>query len=403
MKMHSCLFKGLILTTALAAAPALFAATSFTQVTEVFPPDPSDGQFFGRATTINDDVAVMGAPDGFDPFALGGDGAAYVFAKSGTGWVFQQKLVASDSNGSNHFEFGFAVDLAGNTMAVGAPGRRVGGKFGAVYIFTRPDPASPWTEQAIITSSTPRPFGQSVALRGGTLVVGALEDRLQGGTSDSGIAFVFVRSGGEWIEQGNLMSEDIPPHNRYGISVGIKGNTVVVGVEAPQTPTEPSAVYVFSRQGTTWTQETKLSSVNNSTTFGHSVSLSGGSLVVGDLNSSTASIYEHVGHDWQLTQTVVGDPGTEFGLSVAQREDSLLIGARRATVNGVQSGAAYLYGLDGETGMWTLTQTLSPADGQTFDSYGGSVSLGSTSAIVGAYRHSQPSGPVSGAAYVYLP
>jgi hypothetical protein len=242
MKLHRSLFKGLILSTALAAAPALFAATSYTQVSEVVPSDPSDGQFFGEATAINDDVAVVGAPDGFDPFSLGGDGAAYVFAKSGTGWVFQQKLIASDSNGSNHFEFGFAVDIAGNTMAIAAPGRRTGGKFGAVYIFTRPDPASPWTEQAIITSSTPRPFGQSVALRGGTLVVGALEDRLPGGTSDSGIAFVFVRSGGEWIEQGNLMSEDIPPHNRYGISVGIRGNTVVVGVEIPQTPTEPSAV-----------------------------------------------------------------------------------------------------------------------------------------------------------------
>src|SRR5437016_4689520 len=103
MKLHTSLFKGLILSASLAAQPALFAATSFTQVTEVFPADPSDGQFFGRATAINDDVAVVGAPDGFDPFALGGDGAAYVFAKSGTGWVFQQKLVASDSNGSNHF------------------------------------------------------------------------------------------------------------------------------------------------------------------------------------------------------------------------------------------------------------------------------------------------------------
>jgi FG-GAP repeat len=185
--------------------------------------------------------------------------------------------------------------------------------------------------------------------------------------------------------------------------VGIRGNTVVVGVEIPQTPTEPSAVYVFSRQGRTWSQETKLSPANNSTTFGHSVSLSGGTLVAGDLNSCTASIYEHVAHDWQLTQTVAGDPGTEFGLSVAQREDSLLVGARRATVGGVQSGAAYLYGLDAETGMWTLTQTLSPADGQRFDSYGVSVSLGTTSAIVGAYRHAQPSGPVSGAAYIYQP
>jgi hypothetical protein len=405
MKLHRSLFKGLILSTALAAAPALFAATSYTQVTEVFPSPPSDGQFFGEATAINDNVAVVGAPDGFDPFFVYGTGAAYVYVKSDAGWVFQQKLVASDGPGSGGFEFGFAVDIAGNTMAVGAPGRKAAGKTGAVYIFTRPDPASPWAEQAIITSSTPRPFGMSVALRGGTLVAGALEDRVSlGGPSDTGMAFVFVRSGGEWIEQGNLISEDIPDHYRYGVSVGIRGNTVVVGAENPIfSPSAPSAVYVFSRQGTTWSQETKLSAANNSVTFGHSVSLSGGTLVAGDPNSSAASTYEHVGHDWQLAQTVVGDPGSRFGSSVAQREDNLLIGANRATVGGVQSGAAYLYGLDQETGTWTLTQTLAPADGQTGDNYGIAASLGSTAAIIGAYRHSQPSGPVSGAAYIYQP
>ncbi len=397
--------KTLAMLALLTVAPPLFAATSFTQVTEVFPSPPSDGQFFGEATAINGDVAVVGAPDGFDPFFVYGTGAAYVYVKSDTGWVFQQKLVASDGPGSGRFEFGFAVDIAGNTLAVGAPGRRADGKTGAVYIFTRPDPASPWAEQAIITSSTPRPFGMSVALRGGTLVAGALEDRLIfGGPSDTGMAFVFVRSGGEWIEQGNLISEDIPDHFRYGVSVGIRGNTVVVGAENPDSgPKTASAVYVFSRQGTTWSQETKLSSANNSVTFGHSVSLSGGSLVAGDPNSSAASIYEHVGHDWQLAQTVVGDPGSRFGNSVAQREDSLLVGANRATVGGVQSGAAYLYGLDQETGTWTLTQTLSPNDGRTGDNYGIAVSLDITAATIGAYRHSQPSGPVSGAAYIYQP
>src|SRR5712691_7262480 len=106
MKLHNSLFKGLILSTALATAPALFAATSFTQVTEVFPPDPSDGQFFGRPTAINDDVAVVGAPGTFDWFSpLGGNDGVYVFVKSGTNWVFQQKLVASDSGGTNHFAF----------------------------------------------------------------------------------------------------------------------------------------------------------------------------------------------------------------------------------------------------------------------------------------------------------
>jgi len=138
------------------------------------------------------EIAVVGAPVGFNWFNQPSsiDGAAYVYVKTNGGWVFQQKLEASDGNAqSTGFgnQFGFAVAVAGNTIAVGAPTRRNAGNFGAVYIFKRSDTGTDWTEQAIVTSSTPRPFGMSVALQGGTMVAGALEDHLSGGgTSDTG-------------------------------------------------------------------------------------------------------------------------------------------------------------------------------------------------------------------------
>src|SRR5437016_530984 len=101
MKSHNTMFKGFILSAALAAAPVLFAATSFTQVTEVLPSDPAAGETFGGALAIGDDVAVVGASSNPNPspFVSPGsvDGAAYVFVKTDGGWVFQQKLVASDS------------------------------------------------------------------------------------------------------------------------------------------------------------------------------------------------------------------------------------------------------------------------------------------------------------------
>jgi FG-GAP repeat len=85
------------------------------------------------------------------------------------------------------------------------------------------------------------------------------------------------------------------------------------------------------------------------------------------------------------------------------RESSLLIGARSATENGVQSGAAYLYGLDEDSGTWTLDQTLAPTDGQATDNYGAAVSLSSTAAIIGAPRHFHSPNPQSGGAYIYEP
>ena len=164
MKAYNSLLKGLILSATLAPAPALFAADPYTQVAEIFPSDPAAGQFYGLAVAISDDVAVVGAPSNFSPLQPPPptDGAAYVYVKTNGGWTFQQKLVASDGNARNTGSgnmFGLAVAMAGDTIVVGAPSRRSDGKTGAVYVFKRSDSETAWTEQAIITSSTPRPFG----------------------------------------------------------------------------------------------------------------------------------------------------------------------------------------------------------------------------------------------------
>jgi hypothetical protein len=381
--MKNYLLKRLTMLALLTIAQPLFAAAPYTQVTEVFPPDPAAAHLFGLAAAISDDVAVVGTP-------LTLSGAAYVYVKTDTGWVFQQKLVASDAASQDPRvpgnQFGWALAVAGDTIVVGAPRRVIGdGKNGAVYVFKRSETGT-WTEQAIITSRTPRPFGQSVALQGGTLVVGALEDRSGPGSVDSGLAFVFKRSGDEWIEEASLMTSD-NPGNRWGVSVDIRGNTAVVA--AADDPSGSGPVYVFSRQGATWTQDTKLSA------SAHSVSLWGASLAVGA--TGAVSIYEHVGPNWQLRQTLPVGSGEQF---VALREDRLLIGEHRAAG---AVGVAYLYGFDEETGQWTLNQTLSPADGQTGDFYGVAVGLSGTAAIIGSPRHFHSPNPQSGAAYIYEP
>lgn len=403
-KGHLALLTGLGLSALLISTSTLFGA-DFTNVTEVSPPDPISGQFYGLSVAIDGNIAVVGAPVAFLWWLGPGptNGTAYVYLKTDAGWTLQQELAASDASAGD--EFGYAVAIAGNTIVVGAPRRSADGKFGAVYVFKQSATGTNWTQQAILTSSTPQPFGMSVALRGGTLVAGGLEARLStGGNSDSGMAFVFVRSSDTWTETGNLMSTNVSEDNRYGTSVDVRGNTVVVGQAIPF-GSAPESVYVFSRQGTNWSEDTQLTSTNGSTTFGQAVSLDGATLAVGDPNTSAAFIYEHAGASWQLVQTLAGDPGADFGAALSLTENSLLIGAWRATVNGITSGAAYLYGLDENTGNWTLDQTLTPADGQNFDIFGQAVALSdtSTSGIVGAPRHTPSGSPQSGAAYIYDP
>ena len=198
------------------------------------------------------------------------------------------------------------------------------------------------------------------------------------------------------------MSNDPLGHTLYGASVDIRGNTAVVGAQQIFGG-GTGAVFVFSRQGSTWTAETTLSPTNNSATFGRSVSLWGTSLAVGDSSANAASIYERAAQTWQLQQTLAGSAGSQFGAAVSQRGDRLLIGAPRTSVAGVVSGAAYLYGFDEATAMWTLNQTLEPADGQALDLYGTAVDLSGTAGIIGSPRHPHASNPQSGSAYIYEP
>ena len=98
-------------------------------------------------------------------------------------------------------------------------------------------------------------FGSAVAIDGDTMVVGA--DRDDDKSANSGSAYVFVRSGSTWTQQQKLTASDGYLDDNFGNSVAISGDTIVVGAER-QGYNELGAAYVFVRSGTTWTQQQKL-------------------------------------------------------------------------------------------------------------------------------------------------
>src|SRR5262245_10505928 len=146
----------------------------------------------------------------------------------------QQKLLAADGVGNDYF--GASVALSGDTLAVGAVRDDIGANVdqGSVYVFTRS--GAVWTLQQKLTANdgvAHNPFGQSVAIGGDTLVVGA-------GTS----AYVFTRSGATWTQQQILTPGDSASVG-FGHSVALSGNTLVVG--APGDSVSSMAAYVFMR------------------------------------------------------------------------------------------------------------------------------------------------------------
>ena len=189
----------------------------------------------------------------------------------------QRKLTASDADSSDVFG---SVSVSGDYALVGAQGDN--SQAGSAYIFVRS--GTTWTQQQKLTASDAASgdlFGSSVSISGDYAVVGARQDN-----SNAGSAYIFVRSGTTWTQQQKLTASDVVEADSFGISVSVSGNYAVVGAygnDDAGTYSNSGSAYIFVRSGTTWTQQQKLtaSDAAASDAFGMSVSVSGDYAVVG--------------------------------------------------------------------------------------------------------------------------
>ena len=237
------------------------SGTTWTEQTELRGTDTSANDFFGYSVDLSDNgnSAIVST---FDQNS-GHNGEAYIFTRSGTTWSQQAKLTASDGSGADYFGFHCAIDADGDTAIVGAYSQDTGGaEAGAAYIFTRS--GTTWSQQAKIQASNKGAsdeFGQSVDISndGNTVIVGARKEDTGG--SDRGSAYVFTRSGTNWSQQQQIQSSDIADADWFGYSValgGDSGDIAIVGAVYEDTDYDNAgAIYIFTRSGTTWTQQSK--------------------------------------------------------------------------------------------------------------------------------------------------
>ncbi|HND20040.1 MAG TPA: hypothetical protein PLB18_11735, partial [Acidobacteriota bacterium] len=260
------------------------SGTTWSQQQKLTASDGAASDIFGWSVAITGETAVVGAR-GDDIGANTDQGSAYVFVRSGTTWSQQQKLTASD--GAAFDQFGLSVAISGETVVVGAAGDDIGAAIdqGSAYVFVRS--GATWSQQQKLTASDGAgddEFGQSVAISGETVVVGAFLDDI-GANIDQGSVYVFVRTGATWSEQQKLTASDGAMSDQFGISVAISGETVVVGayLDDVSANTNQGSAYVFVRTGTTWSQRQKLTTSDGAVDdrFGISVAISGETAVVG--------------------------------------------------------------------------------------------------------------------------
>ena len=195
--------------------------------------------------------------------------------------VGQNRWVYADEQPANDY-FGASVTLDGDTVLVGASWNGDDGNNSSlVYVFTRSDTA--WSQQAKLTAEDAAAkdlYCVSVVLNGDTALVGTH----YGDGNKSGTAYVFTRSGTAWSRQAKLTAGDAAEDDHFGISVALNGDTALVGAPYDDDGgSDSSSAYVFTRSGTAWSLQAKLTAGDAAADdgFGRSVALDGDSALVG--------------------------------------------------------------------------------------------------------------------------
>ncbi|MFO7593655.1 MAG: cadherin domain-containing protein, partial [Pseudomonadota bacterium] len=367
---------------------------------------------------------------------------------NGTGWTQQAYIKASNTGMGDRFGWSVALSDDGNTLAVGASAEdssttgvnstsdNMSDGSGAAYLFRYTDETG-WTQEAYIkpsNTSAGDAFGTSVALsdHGNTLAVGAPgEDSGTTGinstpdacAAESGAVYLFRFNSG-WSEEAFIKPSNTGAGDRFGVSValGAEGNTLAVGATGEDsgttgvnsTPDESAsgsgAAYLFRYvSGTGWAQEAYIKALNTAEgdAFGTSIALSsdGDTLAVGarfkDGASGAAYLFRYDGGTgWSQEAYLQGSDtgaGDTFGTAVTLSGDgtTLAVGASGEDSSGIgvgsapddaaaDSGAAYLFRYDSETGSWPQMAYIKAPNTGASDAFGWSAALsgdGSTLAV----------------------
>ena len=406
------------------------------QASELAPLNVVDRDKFGYSVAVDGDIAVVGAyRDGEK-----GDqsGAAYVFTRSdGVVWDERIKLTASD--GAPYDNFGISVAVDGETIMIGASGDDDNGAdSGAAYVFTKANRV--WSQVAKLTASEGEAldyFGQSVAVSGDTVLVGApFDDREETDTvtalEDSGSVYVFTKptSEGGWSDwnklpqtaanenhddkdalTARLSASDAADDDNFGTSVALDGDTAVIGAPGADdndNGIDSGSAYVFTRndQGN-WDAGVELTADDGKPgdSFGVSVTVDGDTAVVGAyqhdpidpnsgpnspsylLDAGAAYVFTKTAGTWSQSVKLTADdraPGDYFGYSVAVDDGTVLVGAYQDDDKGTDSGSAYVFTRD--SNVWRQTNKLTEDPGEPGGWFGYSVAVDTVAdtALVGA-------------------
>ena len=288
--------------------------------------------------------------------------------------------------------------------------------WGTILTFTTKITFTPVTETTkIVGGQSYGFFGQTVAVNndGTRVVVGAYQNTVNSYANGGGV-YIYVKSGSSWILEATL-SPSVQGDTGFGYNVSIDstGTRVAIGCtkNSSGSLTNSGAVYVFTRSGTTWTQEAKLiaSGVSSDDNFGRYSRISGdGIRIFAPVSEYYAPgavyVFTRSGTAWTQEAKLIASDATNnysFGSSVSINSDCtrIIVGSNNRTVAGLVSrGSAYIFLRTGTT--WAQEAILEPQSGNLAltSGMGSSVDIDSTGTrvVIGAPTSD------SGKGYVFI-
>ena len=277
------------------------------------PSDAAAGDRFGDSVAIAHNKIVVGSS--LDDDDGTSSGSVYIYNLDGTGEV---KLTASDAAAGDNF--GKSVAIGNNKIVVGARTRDVGTleNAGSVYVYDLDG-----TNEVKITASDAASadyFGASVAIAHNKIVVGAYLDDAgnNNNLTNSGSAYVYNLDGTGEVK---LTASDANLNDVLGISVAIGSNKIVTGSTGDDDDgTNSGSVYVYDLDGT---NELKITASDGAADarFGVSVAIAHNKIVVGAAyrNTQTGDVYVYNLDGTGETKITASDAasGDYFGWDVA--------------------------------------------------------------------------------------
>lgn len=292
--------------------------------------------------------------------------------------------------------FGFSICTQENLAIFGASrGGGTGGENGpgCAYVFARASPGQEWTQVGKIIPLDGvllDKFGATCALEGDTLMIGSNER-----DNRRGAVYVFTNPSGDSVtwEEGQVLQAPEGDHvNRFGDCIAIFGDTAVVGQGWYRTDNLPSvrggAAYVFTRSGSTWSQQAKLEPSDRGRNFGLAVAIEGNTIAVSSAGRSRkrlnirggtvlytigyVAIFKRAEETWIEDQVIKPRGlfvlfGGAFGSrTLALKDNTLAIGApdtKLGTFRSWRQGALYIYKRDSASSPFVQESRILTSDG----------------------------------------